>query len=71
MKVKLKTHSDHIGPRFTVDLKEVTLIEETGSRDSQAGWVTISITMRSGLRIQAKMAPEDVDQLVTDWEGVV
>lgn len=71
MKVKLKTHADHIGPQFTVDLDDVTLIEEQGNREGRAGWVHIILTLRSGLRIQAKMAPEDADQLVTDWEGVV
>lgn len=70
MKAKIKTHAAHIGPRFTVDLNDVTLIEEQGSRDSKAGWVSINLTLRSGLRIQAKMAPVDADQLVADWEGV-
>jgi hypothetical protein len=71
MKKRLKTHSDHNGPQFTVDLEEVTLIEESGNRESVAGWVVATLTMRSGLRIQAKMAPVDVDELMNDWNPPV
>lgn len=70
MKTAIKTHFAHVGPEINIDLADVMRIEMHGQRESQAGWVTTKITTRSEPQaIEARMAPEDHDQLVTDWMG--
>lgn len=70
MKKKLKSHSEHIGPSISLDLADISVIEEFGDRNSNAGWVKASITLKYGKVIEIKLSISDMDQLVLDWEGL-
>jgi hypothetical protein len=70
MKKKLKAHAKHIGPSVNLDLADVSIIEEFGDRNSDAGWVEAVITLRYGKVINIKLGIPDMDQLILDWEGL-
>lgn len=56
------------GPQINIDLSDVTMIEMYGQRDSEAGWVHVKLTIRSGAVVSTKMTPASYDQLLIDWE---
>jgi hypothetical protein len=70
VKKKLKSHSSHIGPAISLDLADISVIEEFGDRNSNAGWVRASITLKYGKVIDIKLGITDMKQLVLDWEGL-
>lgn len=67
MKKKIKAHEDQIGPKVSVDLAEVAMVEEYGQRKSKRQWIEALITLKSGAERRIKMAPRDFDDLILDW----
>jgi hypothetical protein len=70
VKKKIKAHSAHIGPSVSLDLADISVIEEFGDRTSDAGWVEAVITLRLGKVVKLKLAYTDMDNLLADWEGL-
>jgi hypothetical protein len=69
MKKKLIPHPKGGGPGISIDLEDVSMIEEYGDRSSDAGWVEVVLTLRNGQSRSIKLSAEDVDGLVADWEN--
>ena len=69
MKKKLTPHKDNVGPALSIDLDDVSVIEEFGDRNSSAGWVEAVITLRYGKVIKVKLAYSDMDELIADWQN--
>ena len=70
MKKKLKSHAAHIGPSISLDLADISVIEEFGDRSSEAGWVDACITLKFGKTVKIKLSIEDMDSLIADWEAL-
>ncbi len=68
MKRRLVPHADAGGPSINIDLDDVSIIEEYGSRDSKGGWVEAVITLRAGKELRVKLSLTDMDDLITTWE---
>jgi hypothetical protein len=69
MKKKLIPHPKGGGPGISIDLEDVSMIEEYGDRSSDAGWVEVVLTLRNGQSRSIKLSAEDVDGLVKAWEN--
>ena len=69
MKKKLIPHPKGNGPGISIELEDVSMIEEYGDRASVAGWVEVVLTLRNGQSRSIKLSAEDVDGLVADWEN--
>ena len=69
MKKSINPHPSNIGPRVSVDLEDISVIEEFGDREGSAGWVEAVITLRYGKVINVKLSYDDMDDLVNSWEN--
>jgi len=69
MKKKLTPHPKGGGPGISIDLEDVSMIEEYGDRSSDAGWVEVVLTLRTGQSRSIKLSVDAVDSLVADWEN--
>lgn len=55
------------GPQVSLDLNDVSMIEQFGQRDSGAGWLQIKLTLKSGRIIELSMLIAEYDKLLTNW----
>ena len=55
------------GPEIHIDLSNVVLIELHGQKSSQAGWVSVRMSMLNGRNVESKMSPADYDLLIEKW----
>jgi len=69
MKKKLTPHPQGNGPGISIDLEDVSMIEEYGDRASAAGWVEVVLTLRNGQSRAIKLGVDEVDNLVKAWEN--
>ena len=69
MKKKLIPHPKGNGPGISIDLEDVSMIEEYGDRASVAGWVEVVLTLRTGQSRSIKLSVDAVDSLIADWEN--
>jgi len=69
MKKKLIPHPKGGGPGISIDLEDVSMIEEYGDRSSDAGWVEVVLTLRTGQSRSIKLSVDAVDSLIADWEN--
>lgn len=69
MKKTLTAHADNIGPGLSIDLDDVSVIEEFGDRNSSAGWVEAVITLRYGKVLKIKLSYAELDELIADWQN--
>ncbi len=71
MKKSIRPHDKNIGPGVSLDLDDVSVIEEFGDRSSSAGWVQAVITLRHGKVLNIKLSVTDMDELVLEWKGTI
>lgn len=69
MKKKLTPFPGTGGPSISVDLTDISLIEEYGSRLGKAEWVEVVITLRSGKQVKINLNHADMDDLLDKWEN--
>ena len=67
--MKLIPHPKGGGPGISIDLGDVSMIEEYGDRSSNAGWVEVVLTLRTGQSRSIKLSVDAVDSLIADWEN--
>ena len=69
MKKKLTPFPGTGGPALSIDLTDISLIEEYGSRTGKAEWVEAVITLRSGKQVKINLNHADMDDLLDKWEN--
>ena len=58
------------GQNISMDLDDISMIEQGGQRESQSGELMVNVSLRSGAVIKMKLTTEAYDDLVATWNPV-